>query len=103
MTIDVEEEMTHTALLNHVWKRIQAPLCRHLDNLPAKSTSYLPRSITVSRPYHVKDRGISTVTIDLSNEHSRRQTELIIYNKEREYVSAQTFRDGQLVRSEGRQ
>jgi hypothetical protein len=103
MTIEVKEQMTQNALMDNVWRRIQQPILSHFEHLSTKSTSCLPQSITISGPYHLKVRGIPTVTIDLSNDVSRRQTELIVHDKEREFVSAQTFQDGHLVRSKGLQ
>lgn len=103
MTIEVKENMTPTALMNDVWRRIQQPILRHFEKLSAKSTTYLPQSIAIEGPYDDKIRGIPTVKFDLSQEDFRPQTQLIIYDNEGEYVSAQTFQDGQLVRSQGGQ
>jgi hypothetical protein len=76
---------------------------RHLEDLSAKSTSYLPQSITIFEPYQAEVLGRPTVKFDLSQEDIRHQTEVTLYNKERGSVSAQSYRDGQLVGSEGRQ
>jgi hypothetical protein len=102
MTIGLEEEMSQSTLVANVWSRIQQPILCHFENLAAKSTSNLPQCIIMVGPHHDKVRGKPTVKFDLSREDSRRQTEVIVYNKQGEHVSVQTYRDGELIKSQGR-